>query len=247
MWWMAVVWAADGGAVSRVVVDSEVAVACEVAGAGTSGDACGAGTTAVGVAPLVAGQVKLPVGAVTWRPRDVAEMCDHQLRVASFAGQPVDLGRTVTPLGLTNATYVKLLAEVTGRPAAPVTQLAKVDLEGDGKDEVIFAVDTGDAVVERNGDHFSGAWVGVRRIGADGQVKTHLLFQSAVTYKAAEVASGERLPTHYFAKVLGLTDVDGDKKLEVVVQDGFYEGATTTVWRVTDSGPVKVGATGCGN
>ena len=60
------------------------------------------------------------------------------------------------------------------------------------------------------------------------------------------IQGGEITPIHHYGKLLGFTDLDGDKKLEIVVEDGFYEGAGQLVYRVEDTQIVKLGGTGCG-
>ena len=238
-------------ATERVVVDDHVAVACAPGAVPTNGDRCqpstGGPLVGVSIAPPASGPVRLAVGPLALRPAHDGEMCEHQQFIHTFdRTAPMPVGREATLLPLPSTVYSKAVGDAVGIPNPKITTLLKVDLEGDGKDEVIFIVDSADIQLDAKGNATSYAFAGVRRIGADGQLKTHLLFKSLVRYPAAQVQDGSVIPIHYFAKLVGLTDVDGDGKLEVVIQDGFYEGVSTRVFRVGDGGAVKIGETGCG-
>lgn len=231
----------------RAVVDDDTTVACWVDGKQVEASACPLSATGVGIARPEAGAIKLPTGPLTVRAGTDDDQCPQLQRIVSFdRSKTVDIGRSVTPIALPSTTYSKAITDATGVSAPIIIQLFKVDLEGDGRDEVIFVADSGDLVYDTKGNASTYAYVGVRRIGADGVLKTHLLFKSRETYSAAEITKGDRTPVHYYGKVLGLTDLDGDKKLEIVVEDGFYEGYSHTVYRVDDTGPTALGAIGCG-
>jgi len=231
----------------RAVVDDDTTVACWVDGKQVDASACPLNATGVGIAKPEAGSVKLSTGPLTVRAGTDEDQCPQLQRIVSFdRSKTVDIGRSITPIALPSTTYSKAITDATGVTAPILTQLFKVDLEGDGKDEVIFVADSGDLVYDAKGNASTYAYVGVRRIGADGVLKTHLLFKSRESYSAAEISKGDRTPVHYFGKVFGLTDLDGDKKLEIVVEDGFYEGYSHTIYRVDDAGPTALGAIGCG-
>jgi hypothetical protein len=231
----------------RAVVDDDTTVACWVDGKQVEAAACPLTATGVGIAKPEAGAIKLPTGPLVVRPGTDDDQCAHLQRITTFdRTKTVDLGRAITSIALPSSTYSKAITDATGVTSPIITQLFKVDLEGDGKDEVIFVADSGDLLYDAKGNASTYAYVGVRRIGADGVLKTHLLFKSRETYSAAEITKGDRTPVHYFGKVFGLTDLDGDKKLEIVVEDGFYEGYSHTIYRVDDAGPTALGAIGCG-
>lgn len=249
--WVSAALAADGAG-SRVFigVDETNAIGCVVDGKAVGGDACPLEGTGSGYAPLAGGPVRIPAGPITLRAGAEDDMCGHQRVVVSFdRARTIDLGRAVTPIALPSAVYSKAIAEATGVASPKITQLFKVDLEGDGKDEVIFAAESDALETASNGDVSTYAFVGVRRITAAGKVEAVLLHKDQQTWPAAVVASGEMFPVHRYAKVLGLTDIDGDKKVELMVQDGFYEGATTTLVRIVEGGVgfEVIGTTGCGN
>ena len=74
---------------------------------------------------------------------------------------------------------------------------------------------------------------------ADGAAETLFFFERRVDL------TGE-VPDTVRASLLGFTDLEGDGKLEVVVQDSHHEGEGQTVWRVDAAGVHKLGETGCG-
>lgn len=229
----------------RVVVYEGEAVACLVDGKGINGMDCPAEGLGVSVAPIAAGAASLSTGAVTLTNGPDDEMCSHNKRVVSFASKALPNTRKITPISLPSKTYSDLLAEATKLTAPIITQLFKVDLDGDGKDEVVFSIDSGDLIYDAAGNATSYGYVGVRRIGADGQVKTHLIFEHKESWTAAQITSGEVFVAHRYGKVLGLTDMDGDGKAELLVEDGFYEGFSRTVYRVGEK-VESMGSMGCG-
>ncbi|HMV69907.1 MAG TPA: VCBS repeat-containing protein [Myxococcota bacterium] len=229
----------------RTVVFDGEAVACLVGGKGTDGAGCPDASVGVSVAPIADGAASLSVGPLTLLAGNAEEVCGHNRKVGAFDAKPLPQTRKITMMPLTSGTYVKLVGEAVGVPSPKLTQLFKVDLDGDGKDEVVFAADSGDLIYDEAGNATSYAFVGVRRIGADGQVKTHLIFQHKEAWTAAQINDGSVFVAHRFGKVLGLTDIDGDGKAELVVEDGFYEGFSRTVYRVGEK-IEALGAMGCG-
>lgn len=230
----------------RTVVYEGEAVACLVDGKGTNGMDCPLTGTGISVAPIATGQASLSTGPLTLRAgQDETEMCSHNRRVVSFDAKALPKTRKVTQMALPSSTYQGLIAEATGVKDPIITQLFKVDLDGDGKDEVVFTVDSGDLIYDAAGNASSYAFVGVRRVGADDQVKTHFIYQHKESWTVAQISSGEVFIAHRYGKVLGLTDIDGDGRAEILTEDGFYEGYSRTVYRLGDK-VEAVGSMGCG-
>ncbi len=122
---------------------------------------------------------------------------------------------------------------------AKLTQLLRVDLNGDGIEEVLMTArsrsDYGDVPGEKRGDY---SLVGLRTVDR-GKVKSVTL-ASGISTKDA----GFSAPSNY--EVLACVDVDGDGQMEVIVQTDYYEGWGFEVWQFDGCGIKRVISAGWG-
>lgn len=122
-----------------------------------------------------------------------------------------------------------------------ISQILRIDLDGDGEDEVLIsATDYGTAAgeVPSNSPGNSYSVVLLRRVVA-GKVKTQLV--AGEFYPKPKQFSA---PNRY--RVLCVLDLDGDGKMEVIVDSQYYEGGATTIYRCTPSKVEELLTTGCG-
>ncbi len=156
------------------------------------------------------------------------------------------LPRTAKAADATQEVYVKAVREfLIGKgirnPVVKVTQHLRVDLDGDGEEEVLLSA-----------THYSGkeeellhspaagnySCVLLRRV-VRGKVQTSLI-QGEFHLKANSSATPNR------HEILGLLDLSGDGRLEIIVQAAYYEGATLTVWHLAPDRLRKALEFGCG-
>lgn len=144
----------------------------------------------------------------------------------------------------TQEAYVKAVtALLTERgiraPKVEIKQLLRVDLDGDGEDEVLLSAthytNAAELISPLAGDY---SFVALRRVVA-GKVVTQII-EGEFYPKADENAA----PNTF--EVSGLLDLDGDGKLEVLVNSAYYEGGGTTVWRLNQDTLEKVMEIFCG-
>ena len=132
-------------------------------------------------------------------------------------------------------------------PGAPtrkvkITQLLRINLEGDGEDEVLVTAtnygtkDDNDIPSESPAGSYS--LILLRRV-VDGKVHTQLI-DGEFYRKAGDFNAPRRF------RVSALLDVDGDGKIEVIVNAAYYEGGSTTVYRCTPSKIEKLLSVECG-
>ena len=140
----------------------------------------------------------------------------------------------------TNAAFAgELLAERgLDVPDPVIKQLLRVDLEGDGVNEVIIvSEDVTEGLFGEVGD-YSIAFV---RKTVGGDVRTSILGESVVV-------DADELPLVYAFSIGAVADLNGDGKMEIVVSSAYYEGIGVEVWEYVsdDQGPVPQISQGCG-
>jgi hypothetical protein len=122
-------------------------------------------------------------------------------------------------------------------PNPVIRQLLRVDLEGDGVNEVLVVAE------EISGSHFEpqiGDYsIAFLRKVVDGDVQTAILGESLIT-------SEDQLMESY--RIGGVGDLSGDGKMEIVVSGAYYEGAWVAIWEYVDDdlGPTLQLSLGCG-
>ena len=127
-------------------------------------------------------------------------------------------------------------------PKVKMKKILRVDLDGDGEDEVLLNAtnyfQAEDAEVPTGSPPGSYSVVLLRRVVA-GKVKTQVI--------AGEVhptAKNLNAPNYY--EVTGVLDLDGDGKLEVIVHSAYYEGGETTIYRCGPDKIIQLLSVACG-
>ena len=156
------------------------------------------------------------------------------------------LPRKPKSLDVTQKVYVDLVREfLRGRglsdPKVHITQIVRLDLEGDGEDEVLISA------THYQESHYQApmasgkntySFVMLRRV-VGGKVKTELVagefYPKATTYNA---------PNTY--ELGALLDLNGDGKIDIVVRSAYYEGDEITIYECGKSSVKKVLSIGCG-
>ena len=154
--------------------------------------------------------------------------------------------RTAKASDKTQEIYVKaahdfLVSKGIAKPVVKITQLLRIDLDGDGKDEVLLSAtnypgEPGESPPSAAAGNYS--FVLLRHL-VDGKAQTKLI--DGEFYPKASVSQ-----TPYRHEVSGLLDLDGDGRLEVILYSAYYEGATVTVWHFGAGKLHKVLEIGCG-
>ncbi|MBD0370500.1 MAG: hypothetical protein ICV60_06665 [Pyrinomonadaceae bacterium] len=131
------------------------------------------------------------------------------------------------------------------RPDVKLTKVLRVDLDGDGKEEVLINAtrvkrwETGSITPDSNAGDYSV--VLVRKV-IRGKVETILLDEEYHPKGGRQENEGP--PNEY--ELIGAFDLNGDGRMEVIVQGGYYEGDWKTVYAINGRRAVNLFGCGCG-
>jgi hypothetical protein len=156
------------------------------------------------------------------------------------------LPRKPRPADVTQPVYVQAVRDFLEEkglrdPKVHITQILRIDLEGDGEEEVLISATnyfTKEKGMPSTATAGSYSFVLLRRVVA-GKVKTQLV--EGEFYPKRKESSA---PNKY--RVLAVLDLDGDGKMEVIVDSQYYEGGATTIYRCTPEKIEELLSTGCG-
>lgn len=152
--------------------------------------------------------------------------------------------RVPAVLAANNATYRKIVGEVLRskgitKPNAQIKQAYRVDLDGDGIDEVVLAATyfKGGHVSPRSaaGDY---SFVLLRKV-VDGTAQ-NVIIAGEFIEKAVEFGAQNEY------KISALADLNGDGNMEIVVYSQYYEGNGASVYEIDGASATEVLTTGCG-
>jgi hypothetical protein len=161
---------------------------------------------------------------------------DHGVAIGSD-GKWNPVPRIPKAIDLNSAVYKEtvrkfLVRKGIARPVVKLTEAFRVDLEGDGVEEVVLA-----ATYYKNG-LTSGASAGdysvviVRK--AVGKVVTDHMLEGEFVLKRVDF--GAPTENHLSA----LADLNGDGKMEIVLYGFYYEGDFSSAWEMKNGRPVKI-------
>lgn len=144
-------------------------------------------------------------------------------------------------IGLKDKTYTKIVADFLktkgiAKTKIKITQAFRIDLEGDGKDEIIITGNyykKGGGETQNAGDY---SFILLRRT-LKGKPQNVLIEGDFFTAKL--LRSGEFDPPNIH-KITAIADLNGDGKMEIVLADFGYEAHSYTILEMKNGKPVKV-------
>lgn len=148
-----------------------------------------------------------------------------------------------------NPTYRNSVADILRRkgirrPEVKIMKVVRVDLEGDGVDEVIINATRANRWGEGGGSITPNASAGdyslvMLRKMINGKVETIMLDEEYHTKPETFSA-----PNEY--QLVAVLDLNGDGVMEIIVAGGYYEGDWKTVYTIKGNKAVDVLGCGCG-
>jgi hypothetical protein len=230
-----------GGAENGKWVESEKATKSVKAGAklqvyGVTG---AVGTVAI---------VKLDTAGEACPDRPMVKLNPRKVKQGAIAfaakWNPLPRKPTLLDPASAEATAGKLVREFLRErglkdPVVQITQAVKIDIDGDGQDEVVIS-----ATHYKNGDEIPDeatpntySFVMVARLA---QGKNEL-----VAGEFYPKAKPDAAPPNKF-EIAAILDLNGDGKIDIVVRSRYYEGDEVSVYETKSSGFEKALSVGCG-
>lgn len=180
-------------------------------------------------------------------PREILDANPEGAHYIGFAGTWNPLPRAPRIESNEQAVYRNLVADLLRRkgirrPDVKIMKVVRVDLEGDGVDEVIINA-TRVNRWEHGGirhDVTAGdySFIMLRKM-VNGRVQT-IMLEEEYHPTVKEFAT----PNEF--AVIAVLDLDGDGVMEIVISGGYYEGAWKTVYSVRGNKATDVLGCGCG-
>ncbi len=198
------------------------------------------------------------------KPKAVEDVCTDTLSVSlspkpdegviAIAARWNALPRKPQVTDPTQKTYVDaardfLKTKGIAEAKVKIDSILRVDLDGDGKDEVLISATnyfSKDDSAPMRSPAASYSMVLLRRVVA-GKVETQLIvgeFYPKAYPKAAQEEGRFDAPNAY--KVTATLDLDGDGKMEIIVGSHYYEGEMTTIYQCDPEKAQDVLSVGCG-
>lgn len=182
------------------------------------------------------------------------EICEDYFEV-SFGGETkngVGIGsaakwnpmpRPVKEISKTDATYLKIVGDFARskgiiKPIAKISQGFRVDLDGDGIEEVLLAATNyKSGIMARTyaGDY---SFLLLRKVV--GGKPQNILIGGEFYPKAIKFAA----PNEY--SIQAIADLNGDGRMEIVMHAAYYEGAGSEIYDLSGAKPKMVLGIGCG-
>ncbi len=154
--------------------------------------------------------------------------------------------RAPKAIDLNSAVYKKIVADVLRtkgiiKTTIKLTQAIRIDLEGDGKEEVLIAAtfyDSGEMTPTATRGNYS--FVMLRRIV--GKTVQNTVLDGEFYTKNVEFGA----PNEY--TISAIADLNGDGKMEIIMHSAYYEGSSSWVYEMKagKATEVKALSVGCG-
>lgn len=146
-------------------------------------------------------------------------------------------------ISVTSKDYLKIVGDFLKtrkitKSQVKITWAFRVDLDGDGTDEVILSATfykKGEIESQTVGDY---SFVLLRKI-VNKKVQNILVWGEFIT-------KNEELPPPNTYEITGIADLNGDGKMEIVAVSAYYEGMEQTVFEMQGNKPTKVLEVACG-
>jgi hypothetical protein len=180
-------------------------------------------------------------------PKDFQDAIPEGSHYVGVAGTWNPLPRTPKIESNDIPIYINLVASLLTskgirRPQVNITKVVRVDLEGDGTDEILINATRvnrwGSGSITPNPSAGDYSFVMLRKV-INGKPQTIMLAEEY--HKKSETFTA---PNEY--NLSAVLDLNGDGVMEVIVAGAYYEGAWQTAYSIKGNKAVDVLGCGCG-
>lgn len=199
--------------------------------------------------------IKGKIGAMTATIEAPDVPCEEFYSVKSeFEGQDgiaIGTGMSWNPvprapraINLQDKTYLGIVSAVLRskgltKSKAVIEQAVKIDLDGDGTEEVVLTASNYGGKIQASAKAGSYSFVLVRKI-VGGKARNIMIAEEYIK-KNIEFGAPSRF------EVSAIADLDGDGKMEIVQYGEYYEGAGAGAYEITDKAvEIKALEANCG-
>ena len=200
--------------------------------------------------------IKGKVGVLTTTIDAPGEPCDDfypaKTELDGQKGLAIGAARTWNPVprtpkavNLNDKTYLKVVSDILRlkglpRAKAKIEQAVKVDLDGDGVDEVLLTASSYGGSIQPREDANNYSFVLLRKVVA-GKVKNIMIAEEYVK-KYIEFGAPNRF------ELSAVADLNGDGKMEIIVFSEYYEGNGASVYEIktNKAQEIQILGAGCG-
>lgn len=139
--------------------------------------------------------------------------------------------------------YLKIVGDMLKskgikNPVVRITQAYRVDLEGDGTDEVIIAANSegiGEDPRAKAGDY---SMLFIRKVVKD-KAQTIMIAEEYHTKEAGGLTPSDN-------NISAIADLNGDGVMEIIIYGGYYEGSGSVAYEIKDNKATSVLECSCG-
>ena len=161
---------------------------------------------------------------------------DHGVAIGSTARWK-PMPRPLKPIDPNNATYKTAVTRFLARKGfaravVKITEAYRVDLEGDGVEEVVLAATHYKKGLSSSASPGDYSFVIVRK--AAGKVVTDHLLEGEFVRKRVDFGA----PSEHH--ISAIADLNGDGKMEIVLYGFYYEGDFASAFEMKNGRPVKI-------
>lgn len=145
--------------------------------------------------------------------------------------------RTAKTLDLNIADYVKAASDVLRlkgivNRSPKIRQAFRVDLEGDGQEEVLLTVSSYDQIISPNAEKGDYSFVLLRKI-VGGKAQNIVVTGDFITNPIKFGTPGKY-------EISSIADLNGDGKLEIIIYGAYYEGNWIEAYEMKGSKPTDI-------
>ena len=151
--------------------------------------------------------------------------------------------RGATKISLTDKTYLNVVSSILKakglpRAKARIEQAVRVDLDGDGVDEVLIAASSYSENIMPSAHAGDYSFVLLRKV-VSGKIQ-NVMIDGEFIKKDIEFGA----PSEY--EISAVADLNGDGKMEILTYGNYYEGNWAEVYEIKGNKPTKVLSASCG-